>query len=186
MAAASHTMSSAKFLPLPCSRCGAWEVQRKPRALFHKLSAIDPYVCARCGKRKNQIRLTPGTFIGFFLCVALMGATVYLSREGVLFQRGQETSHNASEALALTLARSSAGALSPFEQMMIKKPRTSMDNAVVLQLWRAEVDPDIILQLIRTSSAGYDLSPRSVIELKQAGVQKAIILAMIDASYNTR
>jgi hypothetical protein len=157
-------------------------LQRKPRNLLHKLSAVDPYACARCGKR--EIRLTLGTGIGFVLCVALIGAVAYFSYAATSILRGEDTSHNATEALAL--ARSSAGALSPFEQMMLKKPRTTMDNAVILKLWRAQVGPDIILQLIRTSNADYDVSANSIIELKQAGVEQSVILAMIDASYSAR
>ncbi len=70
--------------------------------------------------------------------------------------------------------------------MMVKRPRLSLDNAVILKLWRAQVGTDIILQMIRTSNADYDVSANSIIELKQAGVEQSVILAMIDASYNTR
>lgn len=182
MASPARTISPAKVLTLPCSQCGVWELHRKPRNLFQKLSAVDPYACARCGK--HEIRLTLGTGIGIFLCVALLGVVVYFSYAATSLLRGQDASHNTSETLAL--ARNSAGALSPFEQMMIKKPRTSLDNSVILKLWKAQVGPDIILQLIRTSNADYDVSANSIIELKQAGVEQSVILAMIDASYNAR
>ena len=45
---------------------------------------------------------------------------------------------------------------------------------------------DVVLQLIRTSTPDYDVSASSIIELKQAGVEQSIILAMIDASYTAR
>ena len=61
-----------------------------------------------------------------------------------------------------------------------------MDNATILKLWKASVGPNVILQLIRTSNADYDVSASAIIELKEAGVDQTIILAMIDASYNTR
>ncbi len=69
---------------------------------------------------------------------------------------------------------------------MLKRPRTTLDNATVLKLWRADVGTDVILQMIRTSNADYDLSANAVIQLKQAGVDRILILAMIDASYNAR
>jgi hypothetical protein len=61
-----------------------------------------------------------------------------------------------------------------------------MDNATILKLWRAEVGRDVILQMIRTSNSDYDVSANAIIELKQDGMDQAIILAMIDASYRSR
>jgi hypothetical protein len=40
--------------------------------------------------------------------------------------------------------------------------------------------------MIRTANADYDVSANAIIELKQAGVDQIVILAMIDASYNAR
>jgi hypothetical protein len=57
------------------------------------------------------------------------------------------------------------GQLSTFEQMMTKKPKATLDNATVLKLWRASVGSDVILQMIRTSNADYDLSANAIIEL---------------------
>jgi len=69
--------------------------------------------------------------------------------------------------------------------MMLRKPRASMDNATVLKLVKASVGKDVILQLIHTSTADYDVSANAIIELKEAGVDQGIILAMINASYAT-
>lgn len=101
-----------------------------------------------------------------------------------IFQRGDDAPQNTAEALAR--ARVSSGTLSAFEQMMINRPRQTMDNATILKLWRADVGPNIIIQLVRTSNPNYDVGASSIIELKQAGVDQSIILAMIDASYNAR
>jgi hypothetical protein len=66
------------------------------------------------------------------------------------------------------------------------KPRAALDNAAVLKLWNAGVGSVVIVQMIRTSNADYDLNENAVIQLKEAGVDRNIILAMIDASYNAR
>jgi hypothetical protein len=84
------------------------------------------------------------------------------------------------------LERARAGGLSTFEQMMLRKPRATMDNATILQLWHANVGVDVILQMIRTSNPDYDVGAEAIIELKKAGVDERIILAMIDAPYNAK
>jgi hypothetical protein len=68
--------------------------------------------------------------------------------------------------------------------MMLHKPKAVLDNATILKLVRANVEVSVILQMIKTSTADYDLGANAIIELKQAGVDQQIILAMIDASYN--
>jgi hypothetical protein len=186
MAIQTQTVSPANFLALPCGRCGAKELQqRKPKRLLHRLSSVDLYVCARCGHRTHEVRLTLWTVPGVIFCAALIGAIVYFSAHITTFRWGPgATSPGATEAM--DLARASVGGLSTFEQMMIKKPRSTLDNATVLRLWRANVGPNIILQLIRTSNADYDVSANSIIELKEAGVDQSVILAIIDASYDAR
>jgi hypothetical protein len=176
--------SSANFYPKPCNKCGAKELQRKPRLFFHKVLAMYPYVCLHCAHRETKVRLTFGTILNIFFFLAIVGAAVYLSMNPTLLHRGDDTSQGTADALAR--ARTSAGGLSTFEQMMIKKPRTTMDNATVLKLWKANVGANVILQMIRTTTPDYDVSANSIIELKEAGVDQAVILALIDASYGAR
>lgn len=123
-----------------------------------------------------------GGWLVFFLVIA---GGVFLWQQNLLGLRKSEDAAP-STADALARARNSAGALSTFEQLMINKPRSTMDNATVLKLWRAEVGTEVILQMIRTSNSDYDVSANAIIELKQAGVDQSIILAMIDASYRSR
>jgi hypothetical protein len=87
---------------------------------------------------------------------------------------------------ALSRARTSAGGLSTFEQMIIRKPQSTLNNAAVIKLWQAKVGTDVILRMIRTSVPDFDVSPTAIIELKEAGVDESIILAIIDAPYNVR
>jgi hypothetical protein len=67
--------------------------------------------------------------------------------------------------------------------MMTKKPKSTLDNATIMKLWHANVGSNVILQMIRTSNADFDVSAGAIIELREAQVDQAIILAMIDASY---
>ena len=69
--------------------------------------------------------------------------------------------------------------------MMLRKSKPALDNATVVRLVRANVDTSVILQLIHTSTADYDLSANAIIELKEAGLTEPILLAMINASYGT-
>jgi hypothetical protein len=188
MPASSHTTSSsaATYSTKPCVKCGAKELQRKPRKLWQKLFALYPYVCLRCSHREVRFRIKPWGVVRLLILVALPvgAAIVYNERAGLFHKAPEENAGGNADALAR--ARASAGGLTAFEQMMIKKPRTTMDNATILQLWRKNVGAAVILQLIRTSTPDYDVSASSIIELKEAGVDQSIILAMIDASYTAR
>jgi hypothetical protein len=184
MSVTTQTTPSANYSPKPCRKCGAKELQRKPRRLLHQLFGIYPYVCVKCKKRENKVRFQFSTILRLLLLVAVPAAIIYFSLHPFSFHRGEDASQNSVDALSR--ARTAAGGLSAFEQMMIKKPRTTLDNTTILQLWKANVAPNVILQMIRTANADYDVSASAIIALKQAGVDQSVILAMIDASYNTR
>jgi hypothetical protein len=188
MPASTHTTSSsaATYSTKPCGKCGAKELQRKPRKLWQKLFALYPYVCLRCSNREIRFRIKPWGVVRLLLLVALpVGAAILYATKPDLFHKApDDNAQGNSDGLAR--ARATAGGLTAFEQMMIKKPKTTMDNATILKLWRSNVGAAVILQLIRTTTPDYDVSAGSIIELKQAGVEQSIILAMIDASYTAR
>ncbi len=190
MAASTHTTSSsaATYSTKPCVKCGAKELQRKPRKLWQKLFALYPYVCLRCSHREIRFRIKPWGVVRLLLLLALPvgAAVVYHTRSTLFHKAAADDGAQAGGADALARARATAGGLTAFEQMMIKKPRSTMDNATILQLWRKNVGAAVILQLIRTTTPDYDVSASSIIELKEAGVDQSIILAMIDASYTAR
>lgn len=121
-----------------------------------------------------------------FLCL-LAGGAFWLWRGRPGFLTDSLGLQQQDQAEALARARATAGGqLSAFEQMMLNKPKASMDNATVLKLVKAGVSKDVVLQMIRTSNSDYDVSANAIIELKEAGVDQSIILAMISASYGTR
>ena len=70
--------------------------------------------------------------------------------------------------------------------MMNRKPKATLDNAEILRLWRADVGTSVVLQMIRTSNGSYDVSTNAIIALREARVDQSIILAIIDANYNSR
>ncbi|HXE61974.1 MAG TPA: hypothetical protein VN519_00445 [Bryobacteraceae bacterium] len=178
--------SSANYSPQPCQRCGEKELQRRTRTLGHKLFGIYPYVCIHCANRENKFRLKPGLILRAVFLILVPGAIAWFWTHPFSFHPGDENAASGSNADALARARTTAGGLSTFEQMMVKKPRTTMDNQTILKLWKANVGTNVILQMIRTSNSDYDVSASAIIDLKQAGVDQAIILAMIDASYASR
>jgi hypothetical protein len=114
---------------------------------------------------------------------AIPGALIYFYIHPLSLRR-KDASPPGDEALAR--ARSTAGGLSTFEQMVIRKPRTTMDNASVVDLWKANVGANVILQMIRNSNGDFDVSANAIIELKKAGIDQSVILAMIDATYDAR
>src|SRR4051812_47533451 len=114
MSDSTQTASAAKYSVKPCGKCGAKEMQRKPRTALHKLLAIYPYLCVRCSTRQTRFRLTLGTIFKFSLFAALVGSIVYFSVNPISFRRGEDGSQNSAEALSR--ARTAAGGLSAFEQ----------------------------------------------------------------------
>lgn len=184
LATQTQNTSSANYSPEPCSKCGYKELQRKSRKFGHKILSLYPYTCLHCKHRETKFRMNAGVIVRAVLFVVVAGAIGYFSVNPISFHKSDDSGTSAADALSR--ARTSAGGLSTFEQMVTKKPRTTMDNATVLRLWKANVGPNVILQLIRTTTPDYDISATAIIELKEAGVDQSIILAMIDASYANR
>ena len=49
-----------------------------------------------------------------------------------------------------------------------------MDNATILRLWRANVSPNVIVQMIRTANADYDVSANAIIERPTSSAEMAM------------
>ena len=180
MATPTQNVHPVKSLAMPCLQCGAREMQRTPRSTLQKLLAVCRNVCSRCGWRQTEFRPTLITAAGFLFLVVMVAGSIFAYTQNItIIRRGEDAPQNAAEIMA----RTSAGGLSAFERMMLRKPRNTLNNDSVLELWRANVGSEIILRLIRTSNADYDISPKSVIAFREAGVDKIVILAMIDASF---
>jgi hypothetical protein len=182
----SRNQSGVALLQLSdiCLQCGTPELRCQPPSFVRRLFSLVVYNCGRCDYRETRFRFSIFTVIVPIVVGLLIVGTVYMVRYTTF--AGAEEKPLATTPDALARARASSGGLSAYEMMMLKRPRTTLDNATVLKLWRAEVGSDVILQMIRTSNADYDLSANAVIQLKQAGVDRIVILAMIDASYNAR
>jgi hypothetical protein len=177
--------ASMQAVVLQCRRCGAIELKRQRRAMTDCLTSTDVLQCGRCAYRQREFKFhwTLPLVILFFC--ALIAAPIWIVSLQLSWLRPKDTAQSDLDALSRT-RNAMGGQLSTFEQMMTKKPRSTLDNATILKLWRANVGSDVILQMIRTSNADYDLSPNAVIELRQAQVDRTLILAMIDASYTSR
>jgi hypothetical protein len=170
-----------------CDRCGARELRRRTRTLADRLFSLQPYQCERCSARQKEFRFQVTVVVRFVILLGLIGGAAYLVLNVPSLSFRNKEAAPSGEAEALARARAGMGGqLSTFEQMMTKKPKGTLDNATVLQLWKAKVGANVILQMIRTSNADYDLSAGSIIALRQAEVDQSIILAMIDTSYSSR
>ena len=164
-----------------CLRCGVPELRSRPRSLFHRLFSLVVYTCDRCDYRQTRLQFSILTLLPLIVIGLLAGGVTYLVR---LDARAHTDEASLSTPDALARARNSAGSLSDYELMMIKKPRTTLDNAAIVKLWKANVGAEVIIQMIRTSNPDYDTSSNGIIQLKQSGVEENVILTMIDASYN--
>ena len=178
----NETAFSTDFTRL-CGKCGLKELRRKPRSWVDRALSLQPYQCSRCANYVRKFRFTAvAVLVALFIPLAV-GAFIYIQENTLWFHKDPDAQ---SSTDGLARARTATGGqLSPFEQMMLHKPKAVLDNATILKLVKANVEAVVILQMIKTSTADYDLSANAIIELKQAGVDEHIILAMIDASYNS-
>lgn len=188
MATASET---GDFVRIACHKCRMSELRPKSPSLVHRITSLYPYKCNRCGHNQQRFRFSLATIpCALFFCALLVGvAWLCVNPPSVLSFSGHNAGNDSAlvqkeQAEALARARAATGGeLSAFEQMMLRKSRPALDNATVLKLVRANVDNSVILQLIYTSNADYDLSADAIIGMKKAGISEAILLAMINASY---
>lgn len=188
MALALETAASPK---IACNKCKTSELRPRSPSILDRITSFYPYKCARCGHKQQRFRFKLACVpFALILGVALVScAWLWINPTSVLSFSGRNGGNVAAltqreQAEALARARSATGGeLSTFEQMMLRKSRPAMDNATVLKLVKANVDNSVILQLIYTSNADYDLSADAIIELKKAGLNESILLAMINASY---
>lgn len=85
-----------------------------------------------------------------------------------------------SGADAIYRARLASGELTPFERMMLARKKQVLKNEDILLLHSSGADRSVLLKMIQTSGAAYDLSPGGVLQLKKAGIDDVVIMAMID------
>jgi hypothetical protein len=180
---ASEQTSPAKDAKRRCAKCGSRELRRQPRRAMDLIFSLQPYQCGRCANRQRKFRFSWDFFVRALILGGVTFAAVYIfiNPPSNPF-RPRDAATSESESLARGRA-SMGGQLSTFEQMMTKKPKSTLDNATIMKLWHANVGSNVILQMIRTSNADFDVSAGAIIELREAQVDQAIILAMIDASY---
>jgi hypothetical protein len=180
-AVANVSAPSAQNLSRLCKSCGSRGLQLRPQSFIGRILPVASYACVRCGGGTTRFRFSFSALVILILLLISIGEGAYLYL--LLRPGGIRDSPTVTGA---TLERARTNGLSAFEQMMLKKPRSTMDNVTVLQLCSANVGTDLILQMIRNSNPDFDVDAVAVIELKKAGVDERIIAAMIDAPYNSR
>ncbi len=78
--------------------------------------------------------------------------------------------------LTILLALSACAAIGTFGQT--QKPIT---NADIVNMTKQNFDPSLIVKDIQTSNTDFDTSPQALIDLKNAGVDKSVMDAMLSA-----
>ena len=185
MLVADQLSPSEQYAP-PCPHCKHTAVLPIDQKVLEAICSFQRFQCSRCQfPRLSRFGWT--ALPKALLVLALLGAVVYLVRSPRILNYALAGGGTASEAERLVQARAAAGGQgSTFEQMMNRKPKATLDNAEILRLWRADVGTSVVLQMIRTSNGSYDVSTNAIIALREAKVDQSIILALIDANYNSR
>lgn len=63
-------------------------------------------------------------------------------------------------------------------------PAAPLTNSDIIQMSKAHLSDQVIIQLIDKSSTGFDVSPKAIITLKQSGVSETVIASVISHSEN--
>jgi len=182
---ATEQKTSAKDRVLHCSKCNTVALVRQPKSFLHWLLSLEPYTCIRCSAHSRKFHFDWSLLAPVCLLYLLIPLLGFLVARSYLFN--PQTVSAQSDIDALARARSvSGGQLTAFEQMLTKKPKSTLDNAMIVRLWNARIGAEIIRQMIHTSIPDFDLSPNAIIALHEDHVDERIILAMIDATYSGR
>lgn len=167
---------------LRCPHCKSREMRPQPRKLWEFLIFFQPFQCGRCKKIQHRVKLSWRMPITLLLLAGLAFGSLELWRNPPAW-----LGRTGNNQAALDRARASAGGqLSAFEEMMVRRPKSTLSNANIIELTKAGMRPDVIIRLIRASNPDYDLRANAVIELKNAGVDESVLVAMIDQSYGVR
>ena len=169
-----------------CDKCGANNLRPSPRRsladrLMIGLFSVFPHRCHSCRLIRKRFRLSWRVFVLPAAALVLGAGTWYVASHRVSSSR-ENPDQNQADLLARTRL-SAGGQLSAYEQMMVHRPKQTLTNDIVLKLCNAHMGREVILQLIRNSSADYDITADALIRLKQAGVDETIIMAMVDNAY---
>lgn len=165
---------------LRCAHCRSLELHREPKSAANWLLFQTHYQCNRCNKHQNRFQLSGGSLLLILLLAGSIGGGSYLVWGSTWLRQLVDP------VQVLTQSRAPGGGqLSAFEEMMVRRPKSTLSNPNIVELSKAGVRSEVIIRLIRASNADYDLRANAIIELKRAGVDESVILTMIDQSYGT-
>ena len=167
-----------------CKECHSPALRPVPKSFLDWLSSAQPYKCDRCAALQVKSQRDWSLVIPLLLLYLVIPAAVFFASRWFLSLPKEATAE--SDIDMLTRTRSANGQLSTFEQMLATKPKSTLNNELILKLWDSHLGTDVILQMIHTSIPDFDVSPDAVIRLHQANVDERIILAMIESSYATK
>jgi len=175
-----HTDDSDRIL---CPRCGHGHLHRRRTqpitdAFFGQIRVK----CSRCMYEEKRLRVTKLFLIEWFCILTLGAVAAWFTLNPIL---SGKSSGKDDPVIALATAQmASGGKLSAFEQMILRKPKTRLDNSTILKLRHANASTDLIVLMIKTSTPDFDVSANAVIELMGAGINDSIIEAMIESNYS--
>ena len=152
----------------PCDQCGG-EVHRSRRRSFisYALScfSVYPYRCNQCKAKLLRIRWEQTAVL----------ATILLAGVGAVVATN-------AKVTAQTWARDHSGR----QQELLAARDTSdlsvLNNHEVVALAQAELSPDVITRLVRTTPHTFKVDAQSLIELKKAGTPDEVIAAMVEVT----
>lgn len=177
-----------QFAKITCGKCRTKELRMQEPSIWDRITSFYRYKCMRCGHNQLSFQFEACLPAALLITAIFSGAALlWTNPPAVLSFKGvMAANHSSVSSQEQAVARARAangGELSSFEQMMLRKSKPALDNATVLKLVRARVSEAVIVQLIHTSTADFDLGADSIIAMKQAGVSEPLLLSMINVTY---
>lgn len=152
-----------------------------PRSRWDRISSRVRFQCPRCGRYSARIHSRWGFALKAALTGAALAGLVSLGLTGDF--RGMLSRAPAGLKDETFMARGAfAGQLVAAEAMTNGKPRPSLTNDEVIELWRMKASTSLILHLIQSSKADFDFSTSGLMQLREAQLDPAIVEAMDKAN----
>jgi hypothetical protein len=159
---------------MKCKNCEG-ELRRRSRdtmtAFWMSCLCVYPYRCRRCKRNSSHLNLEQASL---FYTVVILGFSLFAT--GAFWYRAH---HKATARVPAAVAEAQVTMQVPAATVNLDGVLSNQD---VVDLTKAKLGPDVLIQMIRTSPHNFQVDPRSVIQLKQSGTDDQVISAMIEAT----
>ena len=180
------TRLRGRFPLLLCEKCGQSRLERRSRhgliAVVFSLAGFFPHKCRKCNAK--QYRLIGPFRLALAVLSTVASLAVVVNSSGVIRRLRPEPRALSSVAPAsedaLFASQLASGRVGAFEKLLAARRKQFLHNEDIALLLQSGIEREVVLKLIKASNPAFDISPAGILELRKAGADNAVILAIID------